>query len=170
MDATRLRWVAIATTGVVLAAASAHMLELPNKLRLDGPLWLAVQQNVYRGWGPMIGPFEILSIASSWLLAVRSRGMRQLSVPSGFAAVCMTLALVVFATVVAPVNRAFAGWTPATLPSDWPIWRLRWELGHALGFVFTLCAFVALIRTALLSHPIRRRPTAAARSTPVRST
>jgi len=36
-------------------APLAHVLELPNKLRLDGPLWLAVQQQLYRGWGPFLG-------------------------------------------------------------------------------------------------------------------
>jgi hypothetical protein len=30
-------------------------MELPNKLRLDGPLWLAVQQHLSNGWGPVIG-------------------------------------------------------------------------------------------------------------------
>jgi hypothetical protein len=33
----------------------AHVLELPNKLALDGELWLAVQQHLYRGWGPFLG-------------------------------------------------------------------------------------------------------------------
>lgn len=43
---------------VTLSALTAHVLELPNKLSLDGPLWLAVQQHLYRGWGPYIGPVD----------------------------------------------------------------------------------------------------------------
>jgi hypothetical protein len=31
---------------VDLSALAAHVLALPNKLRLDGPLWLAVQQEL----------------------------------------------------------------------------------------------------------------------------
>ena len=59
---------------------------------------------------------------------------------------------------VAPVNEAFAGWTAATLPSDWSAYRVRWELGHALGFALVLCAFAALLRTALIDRPIEVQP------------
>jgi len=156
--AKRVRWVAVACTGVVLGAASAHVLELPNKLAIDGPLWLAVQQNLYRGWGPFLAPFELVAIASAWLLAWMSRGSRRLFVPSAFAAACISVALLVFFAVIAPVNDSFAGWTAATLPSDWTAYRLRWELGHALHFALVLCAFVALLRTALLSQPFEVSP------------
>jgi hypothetical protein len=44
---------------VAVTAPIAHVLELPNKLALDGPLWLAVQQLLYRGWGLVFGPVEI---------------------------------------------------------------------------------------------------------------
>ena len=33
----------------------AHLLEQPDKLHLDGSLWLAVQQYLYDGWCPLIG-------------------------------------------------------------------------------------------------------------------
>jgi hypothetical protein len=46
-----LRWISLLATAVPLGATVAHVMELPNKLSLDGPLWLAVQQNLYRGWG-----------------------------------------------------------------------------------------------------------------------
>jgi hypothetical protein len=36
-------------TTVDFGALFAHVLELPNKLALSGPLWLEVQQNLYRG-------------------------------------------------------------------------------------------------------------------------
>jgi hypothetical protein len=50
---------------VPLAATIAHILELPNKFMLDGPLSLAVQQSLYRGWGPFIGPFEIVAVLAA---------------------------------------------------------------------------------------------------------
>jgi hypothetical protein len=53
----------------------AHVLELPNKLALDGGLWLAVQQHLYRGWGPFLGgPAEIgalVTAAAPFLYGVR---------------------------------------------------------------------------------------------------
>jgi len=62
-------------------APVAHLFEMPNKLRLDGPLWLAVQQNLYCGWGPFIGATElgalVLSVIACWRYR-RHRGARTL--------------------------------------------------------------------------------------------
>lgn len=55
-----LRWVSVALAILVLLPPVAHVLELPNKLSLGGPLWLSIQQHLYRGWGPYLGaPSEI---------------------------------------------------------------------------------------------------------------
>jgi hypothetical protein len=57
-------------SNLVLAAAAvlapmAHVLELPSKLILDGPLWVTVQQHLYRGWGPVFGgPIEVAALAT----------------------------------------------------------------------------------------------------------
>jgi hypothetical protein len=53
-------------------APLAHLLELPNKLTLNGPIWLAVQQHLYRGWGPFLGgPAEIGALITTLgLLAI----------------------------------------------------------------------------------------------------
>ena len=60
---------------LVVLAPMAHVLELPNKLRLDAELWLAVQQHLYRGWGPSLGgPTEIGALLTSiWLVHFRWR-------------------------------------------------------------------------------------------------
>lgn len=50
----------------------------------------------------------------------------------------------------APVNAALAQWSAPTLPADWPSYRLRWELGHALGCVLALVAFGAPLRAAFV--------------------
>jgi hypothetical protein len=159
---TAFRWISLVCTGITLGAAYAHVLELPNKFRLDGELWLAVQQNLYRGWGPFIGPFELLAIAATWLLVVLVRGRRQTFVLTLVAALCLSLALVAFFTLNAPVNAAFAQWTPQTLPADWPDYRLRWEVGHAVTFVLALIAFILLLRAAFVDAIARVRRNAAA--------
>ena len=66
-------------------------------------------------------------------------------------------ALAAFFVLVAPVNAAFAHWRPATLPADWPAYRLRWELGHALGFALVLGALVAQLRALFLDACLRLR-------------
>ena len=44
-----------------------------------------------------------------------------------------------------PVNRAVALWTPTSLPSDWIVYRARWETGHAIAAVLAVVSLVALI-------------------------
>lgn len=141
-----VRGVSLLSTAVTLGALTAHVLELPNKLALDGSLWLAVQQNLYQGWGPFIGPFEVTAIAATWLLLGLVRKNRSIRGLTLLAALLLSGAIVVFFALNAPVNAAFASWTVTTLPPDWPNYRLRWEIGHAIGFVLVLIAFVALLR------------------------
>lgn len=113
-------------------------------------MWLAVQQRLYRGWGPFVGPFEVTAVLSSWwllALAGKRRGFSAIVV----AACCLSGALAVFFVLNAPVNAAFAGWTAATLPPDWQDYRLRWELGHAISFLLVLVAFIGLLRASFVA-------------------
>jgi len=128
----RLRWLALLVAFLACLAPAAHVLEMPNKLRLDGPLWLAVQQHLYAGWGPFIGaPTELGGLIISLVLVAASRGGERLLF--GLAASAYVGILLSFFLLNAPVNAAVDGWTPATLPADWAGYRWRWEIGHALA-------------------------------------
>jgi hypothetical protein len=131
---------------LAVLAPVAHVLELPNKLALDGPLWLSVQQHLYRGWGPLLGgPAEIGALASSVaVLALERRATGRWWV----LVACLAYAgmLAVFFAFDAPVNAALSGWTPASLPADWPRYRLRWECGHVAAAALSLVGLAALIR------------------------
>jgi hypothetical protein len=54
--------------------------------------------------------------------------------------------IAVFFVFNAPVNAAVDTWTPATLPADWPAYRLRWEIGHVLAALFSFVGLMALVR------------------------
>jgi hypothetical protein len=151
------RWISLISTAVTLAALTAHAIELPNKLQLAAPLWLAVQQQLYRGWGAVFGPFEIAAIASTWVLAYLVRGRGPVFRRTLLAALLLSGALLAFFWLVAPVNAAVAAWTADALPGDWPAYRLRWELGHAAGFVLGLTAFVVLLRALCQDANARAR-------------
>jgi anthrone oxygenase-like protein len=151
-----LRWISLLATAAPLGAAVAHILELPNKFALDGPLWLAVQQSLYRRWGPFIAPFEISAIAATWALAYMVRARRPAFRLTLTAALCLSAMLAVFFLFNAPVNAAFAGWTAETLPADWPEYRRQWELGHAIACVLALTAFCTLLRAAFVEASARR--------------
>ena len=141
-----LRWLSLVSTAVTLSALTAHVVELPNKFTLEGPLWLAVQQNLYRGWGRFIGPFEVTAIVSTWVLLYFVRKKPVIFRLILTASFLLSAGLVVFFAFNAPVNAAFASWTAATLPPDWPNYRLRWEAGHAISFLLVLIAFILLLR------------------------
>lgn len=139
--------------GAVLAPC-AHLLELPNKLSLDGHLWLAVQQHLYRGWGPFIGaPAEIGALIVSGVLALlpsQAAAARRLS---ALAAILYAAMIGVFFVFNAPVNRWVAARSAATLSSIWASLRMQWEMGHALAAVLGLLALVTSFRSYLHSMP-----------------
>lgn len=137
-----VRLIALVIAIAALLAPAAHVLELPNKLRLDGPLWLAVQQSLYAGWGPFVGaPTEIggFVLALVCFAGAASRRARALWIA---AAACYGVMLIAFFMFNAPVNAAIDSWTAATLPADWPAYRAKWETGHAIAFVFAAGALM----------------------------
>lgn len=148
---THLRWANLLLAILAALPPLAHVLELPNKLALDGKIWLSVQQNLYRGWGPILGgPAEIGALASTLILLAEGRTAgrtQRLRVIAAFAYAAMLVAFFVFN---APVNEALNGWTSATLPADWATYRLRWEAGHALAALMSVVGLVALVRARLI--------------------
>lgn len=137
-----LRLLALVFAVAALLAPAAHVLEMPNKLRLDGPLWLAVQQSLYRGWGPFVGaPTEIGGLVLT-LVCFAFAGARRARALWAAAAACYLVMLLAFFMFNAPVNAAIGAWTAATLPADWADWRAKWETGHAIACVFAAGALI----------------------------
>jgi len=143
---TWLRLANLVLSVLAMLAPMAHVLELPNKLSLDGCLWLAVQQHLYRGWGPLLGgPAEVGALTTSLLLAVRQRRNREVLRPTLVAVFGYAAMLVGFFVFNRPVNQAVTGWTPASLPADWTTYRLHWEIGHALAALLSAISLAAVI-------------------------
>jgi hypothetical protein len=152
MDFFRGTAVAFAVSTVL--APVAHLLEMPNKLQLDGPLWLAVQQNLYRGWGPFIGaPTEIGSLALSVIACWRYNKDRRARRLWSFAACAYAGMLIVFLVFNAPVNAAVAGWRSATLPADWTWFRARWEIGHCVAAILSCGGLLATVQASRRLRP-----------------
>jgi hypothetical protein len=124
-----LRWFSIAVAIAALFAPAAHVLEMPNKLHMDGPLWLQVQQQLYRRWGPFIGaPTEIAGVVVNALLVFdRSSDVSHRRLRGLVACLYLTM-IIVFFVFNAPVNAAVGAWSAATLPAHWADFRSRWEL------------------------------------------
>lgn len=106
-----LRWLNLIFAILATTAPVAHVLELPNKLALDGPLWLAVQQHLYRGWGPMLGgPAETGSLATTLALLVHRRRNRRTRVLTLAASLAYASMIAVFLALNASVNAAVSHW------------------------------------------------------------
>ena len=131
---------------IATTAPIAHALEMISKLTLDGRLWLEIQQHLYRGWGEIFGPVEIVAFLSTLALLVVTRRHRSSRRAYLVALVCYAAMLADFFVLNRPVNEAVRDWTPVTLPSNWSDYRLRWEIGHSLTALFSVIAFVTLIR------------------------
>ena len=142
---------ALRTANLVIAfiattAPIAHALEMISKLTLDGPLWLGIQHHLYRGWGEIFGPVGIVAFLSTLALLFVTWQDRTSRRAYLIATVCYAAMLADFFIFNRPVNEAMRDWTPATLPSNWSDYRLRWEIGHALTALFSVIAFATLIR------------------------
>ncbi|HVY15235.1 MAG TPA: hypothetical protein VHB27_08410 [Rhodopila sp.] len=129
-----MRIISIAIAIAALLAPAAHVLEMANKLRMEGALWLQVQQQLYRGWGPFIGaPTEIAGVAvNAFLCLNRSHDMAARRM-WGVAACLYVAMIAVFFVFNSPVNAALSTWASATLPRNWGEFRWQWETGAAIS-------------------------------------
>lgn len=143
--ARRWRGASLVLAFVACFAPLAHILEMPNKLRLEGGLWLGVQQHLYAGWGPLIGaPTEITGVVLNMALAFILRKDVTPARRHALAAICYAGMLVCFFLFNAPVNAAVSSWTADTLPPEWNRFRLRWEVGHGLAALLAVLALTAI--------------------------
>ncbi len=144
-----MRGLQLLIAALAVLAPAAHVLEMPNKLALDGALWLAIQQHLYRGWGPFFGgPLEIAGLVLNLVLAAQSRSRPQLARADGIAAAAYAGMIAVFFLFNAPVNQAVSHLTAATLPASWETLRRQWETGHAIACGLAVIALAAAVRAS----------------------
>jgi hypothetical protein len=142
-----LRSIALMFAFLATTAPIAHVLEMPSKFALEGPLWLSVQQHLYGGWDNLFWSIQILALLCSVVLFALSKGDRENRGAYLIATVCYLAVILYFFLFNDLVNTALSQWTATTMPADWQKYRLKWETGYALAALFSLFAFVTLVRT-----------------------
>jgi len=142
------RFITLLFVALTLGLSLAHTLEMPAKLGYDGPLYVTLQQTLYRWWGPpLVGAFlEPGAVLATAVLAYLVRRQR----PTFALVVAATLLLLlafpmVFFLAVEPANAAFRQAAPQAPPTDWMRLRTQWEYGHATRFGLHLAAFALLL-------------------------
>ena len=148
------RFLSLFCVALTLGLAFCHVMEVAGKLRLGGAYWLTVQHNLYVAFGPPVGAgIEVAAVALTWLVALLVRHRRPAFAWTVAAGLCVTLGMVEWGLVMAPVNDALNAWTAATLPPDWTSYRNQWELGHALHAGLFALGFGALVIAILAEAP-----------------
>ena len=150
------RFATLLFAALSLTMESAHVLELPQKLRYDAAMYAAVNTTLYRGFAIVGGVYQVGSIILAIVLTVlvRRRGSTFGWTLAG--AILLTAAFGVWLAVVQPVNIQVADALlrdPASVPALWMPLRLRWEGGHAAGFVLQLAGFACLLGSVLIETP-----------------
>jgi hypothetical protein len=144
-----MRLIALVIAFLATTAPISHLLELPTKLSLDGPLWLSIQQHLYPGWSAFYGPIQILALLVCIVLFFVSRRDPDYRNAYLVAALCYISMILYFFLFNDWVNQTLAHWTASTLPADWTKYRLKWETGYALAALFSLIAFVTLLHARI---------------------
>lgn len=153
------RWLyptTLTLTALTLGLEFAHVLDWPPKQAYDGPLYVRLQESLYVWFGSVGAVVYVLAVACTVLLAVASR-----RAPSGrraivAAAVAEVVALGTFLTIIYPVNLRLPVGGAVDVPAGWQSLRIRWELGHAIGFVLFLAAFIALLTPLKPAYSLER--------------
>jgi hypothetical protein len=146
------RFATLLLAALSLTMESAHVLELPQKLQYDAQMYSAVNTSLYRYFAIVGAFYQLGSILAALVLAYRLR-MDKTFGWTAAGACGLVLAFVAWLAVVAPVNAEVAEalrTAPESVPALWQTLRLRWELGHALGFLLQLVGVGALIWSVLL--------------------
>lgn len=167
----RSHWVvATLLTAPLLGTSFSHALELPAKMKYDGPLYVTLQKTLYVAWGPpniggFLEPAAILAVA---LLTFLIRSRPELYLALAAMAFLLVAFPVVFFLFVEPANAEFKRTTINSLPPDWMGLRVQWEYGHAARFILHLSGFCLLVFSLLCSLTGRRSPAGVA-GQPVRT-
>jgi hypothetical protein len=150
------RFLAILLAALALTMTSAHVLELPQKMRYDPELYSAVNTTLYRHFATVGALYTLGSILAAAGLVLLVRDRRPAFGWTLAGATCLLLAFVSWLTLVAPVNREVAAAirsAPESVPAVWMRHRARWEYGHATGFGIQLIGFASLVASIIVDTP-----------------
>ena len=141
------RFLSLVLTGVVLALALPHALEMPAKLALAPNDYLIVQQ-IYGAFGAVGALVEPAALIAAIVLSFLAR-RRRAFVPALIGALCLVTALLIWVAVVNPANAQWQAAGAADVPENFDSLRMRWEWGHAVRAALICAGFVSLVVAVL---------------------
>lgn len=136
----------LAALGLVMGGA--HLLELPVRMQYEPMLYMQVTSTLYRYYGLIGGPIQVLALFSATVLVYVVRGRSAFrSTIAG--TLCIALSLLLWFLLVQPVNVIWAEAlraSPADAVQAYAQLRSRWEYGHLSAFGAWVVGFILLLR------------------------
>jgi hypothetical protein len=138
---------ALTVAALSLGPSFAHALEAwPRMFVWPAELWR--DATVFHGQFLLFlyvgAPLDLAAVGLPALFAYVVRDDRRRLAFAVAACVLYALALLVWASWVAPANDVLASWTPGPVPADFEDVRNRWESGHIVVAAVKLLGFMAL--------------------------
>ena len=157
MRLTIWRLLTIMLVALSMGTALCHLLEMPAKLRYEGPTWLMLLQTLYPpGFGSIGAAFEVGAVLATLVLAFLVRHRRPAFAWTLVGAVCVAAAHAAFWLWVAPVNETMVPLTPESLPANWTSLRNQWEYTHAGRALLQILGLAFLAYSVLIEVDDRR--------------
>ena len=119
-------------------------------MTLSGPLFVTVQNTLYRGWGKKVGAIEIGAFLSTLGVSFLAQGRNTTFGLCLAASLCLLGMLFVWAVFINPTNARVRAASSDAIPADWASLRERWHRFHAIRAILAVAALSALILAVLL--------------------
>ncbi len=147
------RFVTLVLSALALTMTSAHVLELPQKLRYPADLYAAVNGSLYKYFAIVGGLYMVAAILSACVLVWLVRGRHPAFEWAALGALFSILSFASWLVIVQPVNAEVARAQASGFGAVQAVWsRLqgRWEYGHVTGFLLELVGFSALAVSSVI--------------------
>jgi hypothetical protein len=144
------RFISLLLTALAAGVVLGHVMSRAGKITLPGPLFVTVQNTLYRNWGKSVGAVEIGAFLSTLVVTFLTRGRGVIFALSLAGLVCLAAMLLVWAVFINPINIRVQASTSESLPADWASLRDRWHRLHAIRAISAIAGLSALISSVLL--------------------
>jgi len=144
------RFISLLLTALTAGVVLGHVISRAGKMALSGPLFVTVQNTLYRGWGKKVGAIEIGAFLSTLGVSFLAQGRNTTFGLCLAASLCLLGMLFVWAVFINPINARFRAASSDAVPADWASLRERWHRFHAIRAILAVAALSALISAVLL--------------------
>src|SRR3982074_2292649 len=119
------RFLSLLLTALAAGGRFCPLIARAGKITLPGPLFIAVQNTLYRSWGKKVGAVEIGAFLSTLTVTVLARGKGPIFALSLASLLFLVGKMLLWAVFINPINVRVRASTSERLPADWALLRDR---------------------------------------------